>query len=103
MGYTSKVDVIDLIINVLKDHESSLDDLVNSLEKINRDIEESLNEKSFLISKEKDVSKDKLKLKITDLEKKLEKYKNTINSVLMHCEKINDVVCLRLVAQETIK
>ena len=34
MGFEEKVDVIDLIINVLRDHEKSLDDLVSRLEKI---------------------------------------------------------------------
>ena len=33
MGFEEKVDVIDLIINVLRDHEKSLDDLVSRLEK----------------------------------------------------------------------
>ena len=33
MGFEEKVDVIDLIINVLRDHEKSLDDLVSRLER----------------------------------------------------------------------
>lgn len=32
MGYDEKVDVIDLIINVLKDHEKTLDGLISKLE-----------------------------------------------------------------------
>jgi len=34
MGYDEKVDVIDLIINVLKDHEKTLDGLVAKLEEV---------------------------------------------------------------------
>lgn len=34
MGYEEKVDVIDLIINVLREHEKSLDDLVARLESV---------------------------------------------------------------------
>jgi len=34
MGYDEKVDVIDLIINVLREHEKSLDDLVARLENV---------------------------------------------------------------------
>ena len=32
MGYEEKVDVLDLIINVLKDHEKTLDELISKLE-----------------------------------------------------------------------
>lgn len=34
MGFEEKVDVIDLIINVLREHEKSLDELVARLEKV---------------------------------------------------------------------
>jgi len=34
MGFDEKVDVIDLIINVLKEHEKSLDDIVTRLEEV---------------------------------------------------------------------
>ncbi|MBS7620333.1 hypothetical protein KEJ21_06800, partial [Candidatus Bathyarchaeota archaeon] len=34
MGYEDKVDVIDLIINVLREHEKNLDDLVARLENV---------------------------------------------------------------------
>jgi len=103
LSAASKLDLIDLIINVLQDHEASLDDLVNRLEKINVDFEESLNDLSFFNTGENDITKDKLRLKIKSLEEKLEKYKNALNSVLHHCETINDVVCMRIMAEETIK
>lgn len=32
MSYTDKVDVLDMIINVLNEHEKKLDDLVQRLE-----------------------------------------------------------------------
>jgi hypothetical protein len=34
MGYDEKVDVIDLIINVLRDHEKTLDGLISKLEQV---------------------------------------------------------------------
>jgi len=34
MGYDEKVDVIDLIINVLRDHEKTLDGLISKLEEV---------------------------------------------------------------------
>jgi len=34
MGYDEKVDVIDLIINVLRDHEKTLDELISKLEEV---------------------------------------------------------------------
>ncbi len=34
MGYTEKIDVLDMIIDVLRDHEKVLDNLVDRLEKI---------------------------------------------------------------------
>jgi hypothetical protein len=39
LGYTDKMDVIDLIIKVLQEHEDSLDELVVRLEQVNDDIE----------------------------------------------------------------
>lgn len=34
MGYNEKIDMIDLIINVLKEHEKRLDELIFRLEKL---------------------------------------------------------------------
>ncbi len=34
MGYTEKIDVLDMIIDVLRDHEKALDGLVARLEKV---------------------------------------------------------------------
>ena len=34
MSFTEKIDVLDLIINVVKEHEEKLDELVERLEKI---------------------------------------------------------------------
>ncbi|HUV55131.1 MAG TPA: hypothetical protein VMW03_08000 [Candidatus Krumholzibacteriaceae bacterium] len=33
MSFTEKIDVLDLIINVIKEHEEKLDELVERLEK----------------------------------------------------------------------
>ena len=34
MGFTEKIDVLDMIINVLKEHEKALDDVADRLEKV---------------------------------------------------------------------
>lgn len=34
MSYTEKIDVLDLLINVIKEHEKKLDEITTSLEKI---------------------------------------------------------------------
>jgi hypothetical protein len=53
-GYDEKIDVIDLIINVLKDHEKKLDELVSRIEKaqvINRTTTDTLEEITPLIER----------------------------------------------------
>ena len=34
MGYTEKIDVLDMIIDCLKEHEKALDDIADRLEKV---------------------------------------------------------------------
>jgi len=34
MSYTEKIDVLDLLINILKEHEAKLDELVTRLEAV---------------------------------------------------------------------
>lgn len=103
MSYSDRVDVIDLIINVLKDHEGSLDELVNRLEQVNNDLEVSLNESSFFIGKEKYSATDVLDYKVKELEEKLEKYRKTLMAVSRHCDKIKDTVCLRKITDKILE
>ena len=41
MSYSDRIDVIDMIISVLKEHEGSLDELVARLESFNKELVES--------------------------------------------------------------
>ena len=102
LSYSDRVDVIDLIVNVLQEHEGTLDELISRLEHVNKDIEESMNESSFYASKEKDSSTDVLNYKIEELETILEKYRKTLLTVSRHCEKINDTVCLRKITEKVL-
>jgi len=95
------MDVIDMIISVLKEHEGSLDSLVKRLEKINLDLEESYNESSFMRSGF--VGRARAEQKVEELEKKLERYIALLRELLSHCESINDVVCLRTIAKEALE
>ena len=101
MSSSEKMDVIDMIISVLKEHEGSLDSLVKRLEKINLDLEESYNESSFMRSGF--VGRARAEQKVAELEKKLERYIALLRELLSHCESINDVVCLRTIAKEALE
>ena len=103
MSYSDRVDVIDLIINVLKEHEGTLDELVGRLEHVNNEIEVSMNESSFYVGKEKDSSTDVLNYRVKELETILEKYRKTLLTVSRHCEKINDTVCLRKITEKILE
>ena len=98
-----KIDVVDLIINVLKEHENSLDNLVERLEILNKDLEQSMNESSFYVSRESAFSSEALNRKIAELEKQIEKYRKIIGKILGHCEKINDIACVKKIADEVLK
>ena len=102
MSYSDRVDVIDLIISVLKDHEGTLDELVSRLEQVNNEIEVSMNESSFYGGKEK-FSNDQMNTRVKELEKILDRYRKTLRTISRHCEKINDVVCLRKITDEVLK
>jgi len=39
MSYTEKIDVLDLLINVLREHEEKLDELVERMEKMDELVE----------------------------------------------------------------
>ena len=103
MSASDKMDVIDLIISVLREHEGSLDSLVKRLEKIHLDIEESYNESSFKRSEIAGPNERLLEQKAEELEKKLERYTTLLRQLLNHCESINDVVCLRTIAKEALE
>lgn len=103
MGYTDKMDVIDLIIKVLQEHEDSLDELVVRLEQVNDDIEQSTNESSFYAGRERGPSSELLNYKVKELEAKLEKYRRTLRAVSGHCEKIRDVVCLKTIVDKVLE
>ena len=102
MSLKDRIDVIDLIINVLKEHENSLDDLVERLEVLNKDLEQSMNESSFYASG-KSNSSEALNRKIVELEKRIEKYRKIIKKILGHCEKINDIACVKKIADEVLE
>jgi hypothetical protein len=103
LGYTDKMDVIDLIIKVLQEHEGSLDELVGRLEQVNDFLEKSLNESGFYFGKEKDPSTALLNFRVKELEGKLETYMKTLRGVLGHCEKIQDVVCMKTIADKVLE
>ena len=103
MSTSDKMDVIDMIISVLREHEGSLDSLVKRLENIHLDIEESYNESSFKRSAFAGPNERLLEQKVEDLEKKLERYIALLRELLSHCESINDVVCLRTIAKEALE
>ena len=101
MGMSDRMDVIDLIITVLGEHEGTLDGLVKRLEKIHLDLEESVNESGFAMGGS---AGDKvLEVKVQELESRLKKYTGLLNDLLHHCESINDVVCLKKMASSAIE
>ena len=102
MSLKDRIDVVDMIINVLKEHENSLDNLVERLEVLNKDLEQSMNESSFYASS-KSNSSEALNRKIVELEKRIEKYRKIIKKILGHCEKINDIACVKKIADEVLE
>lgn len=102
MSLKDRIDIVDLIINVLKEHENSLDNLVERLEVLNKDLEESMNESSFYAGSKSD-SSEALNRKIVELEKRIEKYRKIIKKILGHCEKINDIACVKKIADEVLE
>ena len=102
MSLKDRIDVVDMIINVLKEHENSLDNLVERLEVLNKDLEQSMNESSFYTSS-KSNSSEALNRKIVELEKRIEKYRKIIKKILGHCEKINDIACVKKIADEVLE
>ena len=103
MDNSNRVDIVDFIINVLKEHEDSLDELVNRLEQVNKDFEVSAYESSYFFGKDKDAATDVLTYKVKELEEKLEKYQKTLRVITRHCDKINDTICLRKIADNVLK
>ena len=101
MSLKDRIDVIDLIINVLKEHENSLDNLVERLEILNKDLEQSMNESSFYANSKSDSSVT-FNRKIVELEKRIEKYRKIIKKILGHCEKINDIACVKKIADDVL-
>ena len=85
MAFKDKVDVIDLIISVLREHESSLDRLVERLEKLNEHLEGSMEEAPLYNEKDREESADLLNYKVQELERRLEKYRGMLKTILDHC------------------
>jgi len=102
LSLKDRIDIVDLIINVLKEHENSLDNLVERLEVLNKDLEQSMNESSFYAGG-KSNSSEALNRKIVELEKRIEKYRKIIKKILGHCEKINDIACVKKIADEVLE
>jgi len=100
MGMADRIDVVDLIISVLQEHEGSLNELVERLERLNDDLAQSMNESAFVPKETK--SPELLDFKVKELEKKLDKYREILKTILNHCEKINDVVCVKAIAEKAL-
>jgi hypothetical protein len=79
----SKYTYIDLLIEVLLEHEKKMDELVTRLE----DISPSLN---YSIEIPDDPA---IKNKVKRLESILDNYKNALQKVSSHCNLIDDKVC----------
>ena len=103
MAFKDKVDVIDLIISVLREHESSLDRLVERLEKLNEHLEGSMEEAPLYDEKDRDESADLLNYKVQELERRLEKYRGMLKTILDHCERIQDIACVREIADKALE
>lgn len=103
MSSRDRIDVMDMIINVLKEHETSLDDLVERLEVLNDDLEQSANESDFYAGRESGSSSEALNQKILELEKRIGKYRKIMKKILGHCEKINDFACMKTIADEVVE
>ena len=72
MSYSDRIDVIDMIINVLKDHEGSLDEVVARLESLNKELVESSIAIPLKQNDKYDASMELLDYKIGELEKKID-------------------------------
>jgi len=103
MAFKDKVDVIDLIISVLREHESSLDRLVERLEKLNEHLEGSMEEAPLYDEKDREESADLLNYKVQELERRLEKYRGMLKTILDHCERIQDIACVREIADKALE
>jgi len=97
-----RIDVMDMIIDVLKEHETSLDDLVERLEALNENLEQSANESGFYAGREGGPSSQAMNQKIMELEKRIKKYRKIMKKILGHCEKINDLACVKTIADEVV-
>ena len=102
MSYSDRIDVIDMIISVLKDHEGSLDELVARLESLNKELVESSIAVTLKQEDRYDSSMELLDYKIGELENKIEHYRSILNAVLKHCDKIHDITCVKLIAEKTL-
>jgi hypothetical protein len=61
-----------------------------------------MNESSFYAGSKSD-SSEALNRKIVELEKRIEKYRKIIKKILGHCEKINDIACVKKIADEVLE
>ena len=102
MSYSDRIDVIDMIISVLKDHEGALDELVARLESLNKELVESSIAVPLKQEDRYDSSMELLDYKIGELENKIEHYRAILNAVLKHCDKIHDITCVKLIAEKTL-
>jgi hypothetical protein len=84
MSYSDRIDVIDMIISVLKDHEGSLDDLVARLESLNKELVESSIAVPIELDGKPDASLEMLEYKIGELENKIEHYRAMLKDLLEH-------------------
>lgn len=98
MSASEKLDVIDLIINVLKDHEASLDNLVKRLETLNRELTKGISQGI----QQKDSAPKTLDPRKAELEKLIKRYQHTLSTLLQHCETINDIACIEIIADDTL-
>jgi hypothetical protein len=100
---TDKIEVIDLIISVLREHEDSLDGLVSRLERLNRELGKSFKKENDIKEIEKDETSITLDLKIKELENNINNYRKILKSLLNHCDNIKDVACIKIIANESLK
>jgi hypothetical protein len=102
MSYSDRIDVIDMIIGVLKEHEGSLDELVARLESLNKELGESSIADPLQRDDGYDASMELLDYKIAELEKKIETYRVILKAILEHCDKIQDIACVKMIADKTL-
>jgi hypothetical protein len=75
MGEQGRLNVIDFVISVLREHERSLDDLVERLETLVHSLQQSMKESRALAAAERSGRTVSMMLRIEELERQVEMYK----------------------------